>query len=139
MCGIFMQIAGMSFGLYFTDMLIKPVRIGRSEFSDIAMFLVKGAVQFFIWKWFQCTSTGGYSKNPLQGMSFMEIIVAGVIGGVTLYFSGQLVKERTADGFGEILLKYGIEAVILNFVYGASKNMITSAAASAGGTSTSGH
>ena len=136
MCGTFMQIAGMSFGLYFTDMIMRPIRFGRGEFAEFSMFVVKGAVQFAIWKWFQCTPTGGYGRNPLQNMSFMEIVLAGVIGGVTLFFSGQLVNERTAKDFGSILVKYGIEAVLLNFVYGATKNVITSAASNYGSGST---
>ena len=125
MCGTIMQIAGMSAGLYFTDMLIKPARFGRSEFGDVAMFLVKGAVQFWIYKWFQCSPSGSYNKNPLAGMSFMEIILGGLIGGVTLFFAGQLVNERRTNDLGSMLVKYGLESIILNFVYGATKNIIT--------------
>ncbi len=126
MCGTFTQIAGMAFGLYFTDMLITPIVRGRSEMADIMMFLVKGAVQYWIYRWFQCTSTGSYSRNAMAGVSFMQLLVGGLIGGVTLFFAGQLVNERSATDFGSILLRYGLEAVILNFVYGATKNMITS-------------
>lgn len=124
MCGTFMQIGGMAFGLYFTDMLIKPVQFGNSEFKDVFMFLIKGAIEFWIYKWFQCKPDGSYNRHALSGMSFMNIIMGGLIGGVTLFFAGQLVGERTAGDFGQILIKYGIEAVILNFVYGATGNMI---------------
>lgn len=126
MCGTIMQIGGMAFGLYFTDMLITPVRFGNSEFQDIAMFLVKGAIEFWIYKWFQCKADGSYNRHALKGMSFMEIIMGGLIGGVTLYFTGQMVGERGARDFAQILVKYGIEAVILNFVYGATGNLVDS-------------
>lgn len=138
MCGTFTQIAGMAFGLYFTDMVITPVVRGRGELGDIMMFLVKGAVQYWVYKWFQCTSTGTYSRHVMANVSFMQLLVGGLIGGVTLFFAGQLVNERTAGDFTSILVKYGLEAVILNFVYGATKNMITTASAAAAGGSSSG-
>jgi hypothetical protein len=127
MCGTFTQIAGMAFGLYFTDQIISPVMLGRSEFSDVIMFLIKGAVQFGIYRWFQCTSTGSYNKNAFKNMSFMEIILGGLVGGVTLFFAGQIVNEYRARDAMSIFWRYGLEAVILNFVFGATKSMITGA------------
>jgi hypothetical protein len=126
-----MQIAGMAAGLYFTDMIIQPIQFGRSEFGDVAMFLIKGAVQFYIYKWFQCDSSGSYNKNPLSNMSFMEIVLGGLVGGVTLFFAGQLVNERRSNDFGGVMVRYGLEAIILNFVFGAAKNMMRQAAGSA--------
>lgn len=124
MCGTVMQIGGMAFGLYLVDMMISPLTFGRSEFADVFMFLLKGAVEYWIYKWFQCKPDGSYSRNALAGLSFMNILMGGLVGGVTLFFAGQLVNEGRANDFGSILVKYGIEAVILNFVYGATGNMI---------------
>lgn len=137
MCGTFMQIAGMAFGLYFTDQLITPIVLGRSEFMDATVWILKGAIGFWIYKWFQCTSSGTFARHALGSTSFMELLIMGVIGGFTLGIAGRMVNERMANDFGSILFRYGIEAVILNFVYGATKNIAINAATGYGSSSSS--
>lgn len=125
MCGTILQIGGMAVALYFTDMLITPVIRTRSEISDIFMFLIKGAVEFGVYRYFKCKPDGTFARHPFRGLSFMEIILGGLIGGVTLFFTGQMVGEKKADDFIQVLLRYGVEAVVLNFVYGATNRVIT--------------
>jgi len=125
MCGTFTQIAGMALGLYGVDLLIKPA-FGGSEGMDIFLFLIKGALEYYIYRWFQCDSTGNYSRHGFQGLGFTQIFLGGVVGGITLMLAGNLVGERNATDFLNAMVKYSIEAVILNFVYGATGTMIAS-------------
>ncbi len=125
MCGTFTQIAGMALGLYGVDLLIKPVFAG-SEAMAMFLFVLKGITQYYIYRWFQCDSSGGYARHGFQNMSLTQIFLGGIVGGVTLMLAGNLVGERNADDFLNVMVKYSIEAVILNFVYGATGNMISS-------------
>lgn len=132
-----MQIAGMAFGLYFTDQLIRPMIFGvpGREGMEMLIWLFKGVVGYWIYKWFQCTSSGTFARHALGSTSFMELLLMGLIGGATLFVAGNLVNERMANDFGSILFRYGIEAVILNFVYGATKNVATNAVSGYGSSS----
>ena len=125
MCGTFTQIAGMALGLYGIDLLIKPAFAG-SEAMGMFLFVIKGVVQYYIYRWFQCDSAGHYTHHGFQGMSMTQIFLGGILGGITLMLAGSLVGERNIDDFLNAMVKYGIEAVILNFVYGATGTWIAS-------------
>ena len=125
MCGTFTQIAGMALGLYGVDLLIRPI-MGGSEAMDMFLFVIKGVVQYYIYRWFQCDASGSYSRHGLQNLSMTQIFLGGILGGVTLMLAGQLVGERNIDDFLNAMVKYSIEAVILNFVYGATGTWIAS-------------
>ena len=124
----------MAFSLYGLDLLIKPV-FASSEGMAIFLFLIKGAGAYFVYRWFQCDSAGNYKRHALQNVTFWQLFTAGVVGGVTLMIAGNLVGEKNASDFMQILIRYGIEAVILNFVYGATGNMIASHSSSSGSSS----
>lgn len=137
MCGTFTQIAGMALGLYGVDLLIKPVVMGRGEGMAMFMFLIKGMVEFYVYRWFKCDSSGKFARHALQNLSLLQIFLGGVIGGVTLMFAGNLVGEKDTKDFLNVMVKYSIEAVILNFVYGATDNMLTHAASNYGSSGSS--
>ena len=129
MCGTFMQILGQGATLYLLDQFIFPA-FGGSAMMDLMLFFVKGIATFYIYKWFQC-GTSGVFRHPLQGISFWHALLGGLIGTFTLFITGNLLNEHVASGALDILFKYGIEAVVLNMVYGMSANMITDAATNA--------
>jgi hypothetical protein len=129
MCGTFMQIIGQSAALYMVDMFIYPA-FGGSATVDLALFLIKGMITFYVYKWFQC-GTSGVFRHPLQGISFWHALLGGIIGTFTLFITGSLVNERFTDGAINVLFKYGVEAIVLNVVYGMTANMISDAATNA--------
>lgn len=116
-----MQILGEGITLYMLDAFIRPI-FGGGFFVDTFLFLVKGFITFYVYKWFQC-STGGVIRNPLQGTSFWTALLGGIVGMFTLMVTGMLLNTRRQRGLEELLM-YGIEAVILNLVYGMTSNMI---------------
>ena len=63
-------------------------------------------------------------RNPLEGTSFWTALLGGVVGMFTLMLAGMLLNETRGRGDIEELITYGIEAVILNLVYGMSSNII---------------
>lgn len=122
MCGTFMQILGQGASLYALDLLVRPA-FGGGIVVDMFLFLIKGISTFYVYKWFQCSTTG-IIRNPLSGVSFWMALLGGILGMFTLMLTGMLLNERTGEGAVEELITYGIEAVILNLVYGFSANMI---------------
>ena len=122
MCGTLMQIVGQGAALYILDLLVRPA-FGGGLMVDMFLFLVKGFATFWIYKWFQC-STNGIIRNPLHGTSFWMALIGGIVGMFTLMLTGMVLNEQREEGGIEILMKYGIEAVILNIVYGMGHNII---------------
>lgn len=122
MCGTLMQILGQAASLYALDLLVKPA-FGGGIVVDMFLFLIKGVSTFYVYKWFQCSSTG-IIRNPLSGVSFWMAFLGGIVGMFTLMVTGSLVNERAGEGAIEELITYGIEAVVLNVVYGISSNML---------------
>ena len=117
-----MQILGQGAALYMLDLLVRPA-FGGGLVVDMFLFLVKGFITFYVYKWFQCSTTG-IIRNPLSGVSFWMAFIGGLLGMFTLMVTGALLNERTGEGAVEELVTYGIEAVILNVVYGISANMV---------------
>jgi hypothetical protein len=123
MCGTIMQILGQGAALYLLDLLVKPA-FGGGAMVDTFLFLVKGFATFYIYKWFQCSSTG-VIRNPLHGVTFWQALLGGIVGMFTLMLAGMLLNENSFGRGGiEELVVYGIEAVILNLVYGLSADML---------------
>lgn len=122
MCGTFMQILGEGATLYLLDLLVRPA-LGGGILVDMFLFLVKGFSTFYVYKWFQC-STSGVIRHPLHGTSFWSALLGGIVGMFTLMLTGMLLNERRGEGTIEELVTYGIEAVILNLVYGMTANMV---------------
>jgi uncharacterized membrane protein YvlD (DUF360 family) len=122
MCGTLMQILGEAAALFALDALVKPA-FGGGVLVDTLLFLVKGFTTFYIYKWFQC-STNGVMRHPLEGTSFWHALLGGVIGMFTLMLTGMLLNEQRGGGGIEELVTYGIEAVVLNLVYGVTANMV---------------
>jgi uncharacterized membrane protein YvlD (DUF360 family) len=117
-----MQILGEGAALFVLDTFLRPA-LGGGILVDTFLFLVKGLSTFYVYKWFQC-STNGIMRHPLQGTSFWTALLGGIVGMFTLMLTGMLINEqRRRGGLGE-LITYGIEAIILNLVYGFSSNMI---------------
>lgn len=127
MCGTFMQILGQGASLYLLDLFIRPA-FGGGVIVDMFLFLIKGIVTFYVYKWFQCSTTG-IIRNPLHGTTFWMALIGGFVGMLTLMITGMLVNEQRSTGPVDELIKYGIEAVVLNLVYGISSNMVASMAA----------
>jgi len=121
-----MQILGQAASLYMLDLLVRPA-FGGGFVVDMFLFLVKGFVTFYVYKWFQCSTTG-IIRNPLHGVTFWMALIGGFVGMITLLITGMLVNEQRSTGAIDELVKYGIEAVVLNLVYGFSSNMIHSMA-----------
>lgn len=126
-----MQILGQGAALYILDMLVKPA-FGGGLVVDMFLFLVKGFATFYLYKWFAC-STSGIIRNPLAGTSFWMALLGGIIGMFTLMVVGMLVNERAFRGAGGELVVYGIEAVVLNVVYGLSADLVQDMARSSFG------
>lgn len=122
MCGTLMQILGEGAALYLLDLLVRPA-FGGGVMVDTFLFLIKGFTTFYVYKWFQC-SNSGVIRNPLHGTSFWTALLGGVVGMFTLMLTGMMINERRGEGAIEELVTYGIEAVVLNLVYGFSSNMI---------------
>lgn len=122
MCGTLMQILGQGTALYVLDLFVRPV-FGGGVFVDMFLFLIKGILTFYIYKWFQCSTTG-IIRHPLQGTTFWMALIGGIVGMFTLMITGMLVNEQVREGGFNMLIKYGIEAVVLNIVYGVGHNMI---------------
>ena len=122
MCGSLMQILGQGAALYILDLLVMPI-FGGGLIVDMFLFLVKGIMTFYVYKWFQCSTTG-VIRNPLHGVSFWMALIGGFVGMITLLITGRLVNEIRSRGPVDVLIKYGIEAIVLNLVYGFSSNMI---------------
>lgn len=123
MCGTLMQILGQGAALYVLDMLVKPA-LGGGVLVDTFLFLAKGFITFYIYKWFQC-STNGVMRHPLHGVTFWGALLGGIVGMFTLMLTGMVLNENSFGRGGvEELVIYGIEAVVLNLVYGFSANML---------------
>lgn len=123
MCGTLMQILGQGAALYMLDMFIRPA-LGGGILVDTFLFLAKGFVTFYVYKWFQCSSNG-VMRHPLSGVTFWGALLGGIVGMFTLMLTGMLLNERRYGRGGiEELVVYGIEAVVLNLVYGFSANML---------------
>lgn len=122
MCGTFMQILGQGAALYVLDLVVRPA-FGGGFLVDSFLFLVKGFSTFWIYKWFQCGESG-LIRRPMQGVSFWMALLGGVVGMFTLMITGSLLGETPGEGAVNELVTYGIEAVILNIVYGFSSEMI---------------
>lgn len=122
MCGTFMQIIGQGASLYLIDQIIKPA-LGGGLLVDMFLFLAKGFVTFYVYKWFQCSTTG-VIRNPLHGVTFLHALMGGVVGMFTLMITGMLLNEQMRrNGIDELLI-YAMEAVVLNIVYGMGAEII---------------
>lgn len=122
MCGTLMQILGEGAALYMLDLFVRPA-FGGGIMVDTFLFLIKGITTFYVYKWFQC-STSGVIRRPLHGTSFWTALLGGVVGMFTLMLTGMLINERRGEGAIEEMVTYGIEAVVLNLVYGFSSEII---------------
>lgn len=118
MCGTIMQILGEGASLMLVDSFISPF-LGGGALVDTLLFLVKGMVTFYVYKWFQCSS-GGVIRHPLSGTSFWMALIGGLVGMFTLMLTGMIINIHR----GDIFIKYGLEAIILNMVYGFTSNTI---------------
>lgn len=123
MCGTIMQILGEGVALMLIDRVIQPV-FGGGFMIDMFLYLIKGFTTYYIYKWFQC-SESGVIRHPLAGVSFWTALLGGVVGMFTLAITGSVLNENTygESGFEELII-YGIEAVILNIVYGVTSTMV---------------
>lgn len=126
MCGTIMQILGEGAALLLVDGFISPF-LGGGALVDTLLFLIKGMATYYVYKWFQCSS-GGIIRHPMANVGFWGALVGGLVGMFTLMLTGMVINVNR----GDIFLKYGIEAIILNMVYGFLAGTIQNLASTTG-------